>query len=133
LFDLFAAAAALVIVSPLFAVAAVAVKLSSRGPVFHRGRRVGRNSVPFDIFKFRSMRVGEGGPAITAAGDPRVTAVGSLLRKSKLDELPQLINVLRGEMSLVGPRPEAPGYVALYDAEQRRILSVRPGITSPAS
>ena len=133
LFDLAVAAAGLFLLAPLFALLALAVKLSSPGPVFHRGRRVGKDGAPFDLFKFRSMRVGEAGPEITRAGDARVTAVGRLLRKWKLDELPQLINVLAGEMSLVGPRPESPRYVAMYDAGQRRILSVRPGITSPAS
>src|SRR5205085_1316740 len=112
---------------------AIAVKASSRGPVFHRGERVGRNGKLFALFKFRSMRVGESGPAITRAGDPRITSVGRFLRKTKLDELPQLINVLIGDMSLVGPRPEAARYVEMYDAGQRRILSARPGITSPAS
>ena len=131
--DVIASAAGLLILSPLFAALALAVKLSSRGPVLHRGERVGRGGRPFFLFKFRSMRVGESGPAITRAGDPRVTAVGRVLRKSKLDELPQLINVLRGDMSLVGPRPEAPRYVALYDDAQRRILAARPGLTSPAS
>ena len=134
LFDVVAAAAGLVGLSPLFTLLALAVKLSSPGPVFHRGRRVGKAGVLFDLYKFRSMRVGETtGPGITRTDDPRVTAVGRVLRRWKLDELPQLINVLRGEMSIVGPRPEAPRYVEIYDAEQRRILSVRPGITSPAS
>src|SRR5690242_5492140 len=133
LFDVVTTVAGLLVLSPLFALLALAVKLSSPGPVLHRGRRVGKDGVEFDLFKFRSMRVGEGGPGITRAGDPRVTAVGRVLRKWKLDELPQLINVLRGEMSLVGPRPEAPRYVAMYDPAQRRILSVRPGMTSPAS
>ena len=133
LLDVIASAAGLLILSPLFAAVALAVKLSSPGPVFHRGRRVGRGGIPFDVYKFRSMRVGEAGPSLTRAGDPRITAVGRFLRRTKLDELPQLLNVLIGEMSVVGPRPEEPSYVALYDAEQRRILSVRPGITSPAS
>ena len=131
--DVAAAAAGLLLLSPLFAALALAVKLSSRGPVLHRGERVGRGGRTFLLYKFRSMRVGEAGPAITRKGDPRITAVGRLLRKTKLDELPQLLNVLRGDMSLVGPRPEAPRYVALYDAAQRRILSARPGLTSPAS
>ena len=109
------------------------MKVSSAGPVFHRGERIGRRGKPFTLYKFRSMRVGDSGPAITRAGDPRVTAVGRFLRRTKLDELPQLINIAIGDMSLVGPRPEAPRYVAMYDEEQRRILSVRPGLTSPAS
>src|SRR5262249_41340438 len=101
--------------------------------VLYRGERVGRDGRLFRLYKFRSMRVGEAGPAITRAADARVTRVGALLRRTKLDELPQLLNVLAGHMSLVGPRPEAPRYVAMYSAEQRRILSARPGITSPAS
>ena len=109
------------------------MKVSSPGPVFHRGERIGRGGKPFTLYKFRSMRVGDSGPAITRAGDPRVTPVGRFLRRTKLDELPQLLNIVSGDMSLVGPRPEAPRYVELYDDEQRRILSVRPGITSPAS
>jgi len=133
LLDLAASASGLVLLSPLFAVLAVAVKASSPGPVFHRGERIGRGGKPFTLYKFRSMCVGDGGPAITRAGDPRVTAVGRFLRRTKLDELPQLINIVTGDMSLVGPRPEAPRYVEMYDDEQRRILSVRPGITSPAS
>jgi lipopolysaccharide/colanic/teichoic acid biosynthesis glycosyltransferase len=133
LFDLAAAAAGLVLLSPLFLAIAVAVKLTSRGPVVYRGRRTGRNGVPFDLFKFRSMAVSQAGAGITRAGDPRVTRVGRLLRRTKLDELPQLVNVLRGEMSLVGPRPEDPRYTALYDEQQKRVLSVRPGITGAAS
>lgn len=135
LFDVLASLAGLVILSPLFALIAVAIKLDSPGPVFFRGRRVGRNGCLFDIYKFRSMVVDADrkGPGITTAGDPRITRVGNALRRTKLDELPQLINVVRGEMSLVGPRPEDARYVALYTSEQRRVLSVRPGITSPAS
>jgi len=132
LLDIAASATGLLILSPLFALLAAAVRLSSPGPAFHRGERVGRGGRLFVLYKFRSMRV-EAGPAITRAGDSRVTPVGRFLRRTKLDELPQLLNVLWGDMSLVGPRPEAPGYVALYDAEQRRILEERPGITSPAS
>jgi lipopolysaccharide/colanic/teichoic acid biosynthesis glycosyltransferase len=133
LLDLAGSAAGLLLLSPLFALIAAAVKLSSPGPVFHRGERVGRGGARFRIYKFRSMRVGQAGPGITRAGDPRVTTVGRFLRRTKLDELPQLINVLTGAMSLVGPRPEAPEYVAMYDDAQRRILAARPGMTSPAS
>jgi len=133
LLDLAVSAAGLLFLSPLFAILAIAVKVSSPGPAFHRGERIGRGGKPFRLYKFRSMRVAEGGAAITRAGDPRVTAVGRFLRRTKLDELPQLINVLAGDMSLVGPRPEAPRYVEMYDEEQRRILAARPGITSPAS
>ena len=130
-----AAGAGLLLLSPVFAVIAVLIRLSSPGPVFFRGERIGRHGRPFRIVKFRTMREDAAavGAGITAANDPRVTRVGRLLRHTKLDELPQLLNVLRGEMSLVGPRPEDPRYVALYSEEQRRVLRVRPGITSPAS
>lgn len=135
LLDLSVSLTGLILLSPLFALIAIAIKLDSPGPVFFGGRRVGRDGSLFDIHKFRTMVVGAArkGPGITAAGDPRITRVGAVLRRTKLDELPQLINVARGEMSVVGPRPEDPRYVALYTPEQRRVLSVRPGITSPAS
>ncbi len=129
------AALGLLIVSPLFLLIAPIIKLDSPGPVFYRAERIGKEGVPFRLYKFRSMvaDADRRGPGITAAGDCRVTRVGVFLRRTKLDELPQLINVLRGEMSLVGPRPEDPRYVALYTPEQRRVLAARPGITSPAS
>jgi lipopolysaccharide/colanic/teichoic acid biosynthesis glycosyltransferase len=133
LLDIVGSVAGLVILSPLFGALAVAVKLSSPGPVLHRDQRVGRGERLFTLYKFRSMRVGESDPSITRADDPRITGVGRFLRRTKLDELPQLINVLMGDMSLVGPRPEVPRYVAMYSTEQRRILTARPGITSPAS
>jgi lipopolysaccharide/colanic/teichoic acid biosynthesis glycosyltransferase len=135
LFDVAASAVGLVVTSPVIAGLAVAVKATSPGPVFHTAQRIGREGVPFTLYKFRSMRVGAAGqgPGITAKGDSRITKVGKLLRKTKLDELPQLWNVLRGDMSLVGPRPEDPRYVATYTDAQRRILAWRPGITSPAS
>jgi len=135
LFDLFVSLAGLVLLFPLFVAIAIAIKLDSPGPVFFRGQRVGRGGHLFSIYKFRSMVAGaaQRGPGITAAGDARITGVGKVLRRAKLDELPQLLNVVRGEMSLVGPRPEDPRYVALYTSEQRRVLDVRPGITSLAS
>ena len=135
LFDLFTSLAGLILLSPVFALIAIVITLDSPGPVFFRGQRVGRDGRLFSLYKFRSMAVdaAQRGPGITAAGDPRITRVGRVLRRTKLDELPQLINVVRGEMSLVGPRPEDPRYVALYTPEQRRVLSVRPGITSMAS
>lgn len=135
LLDVVAAAAGLVLLSPLLLALALAIKLDSPGPVFFRARRVGRHAQEFSLYKFRSMVADaeKRGPGITAAGDQRVTRVGRFLRRTKLDELPQLINVLKGEMSLVGPRPEDPRYVALYTPEQRRVLEVRPGITSAAS
>jgi lipopolysaccharide/colanic/teichoic acid biosynthesis glycosyltransferase len=120
---------------PLFGVVAVCVKYSSRGPVFFRQIRVGMHGRLFQIMKFRSMDAGTSKlPAgITVSCDPRITAVGRILRRYKIDELPQLWNVLRGDMSLVGPRPELPKYVDLYSPEQIRVLSVRPGISDPAS
>jgi lipopolysaccharide/colanic/teichoic acid biosynthesis glycosyltransferase len=135
LIDVLSAAGGLAVLSPLLAALAVWIKLDSRGPVFYRARRAGRGGAPFRLYKFRSMTVGadQSGPAITSAGDRRVTQAGRFLRGTKLDELPQLINVLRGEMSLIGPRPEDLRYVDLYTVEQRGILAYRPGITSPAS
>ena len=133
LFDITVSFLGLLATSPLLLAAALAVKLSSPGPVFFRQERVGKGGKPFHILKFRTMRSSGGGPLITVGRDPRITRVGHLLRQSKIDELPQLINVLKGNMSFVGPRPEVPRYVALYTDEQRRVLAVRPGITDPAS
>lgn len=133
-FDLMFAVPALAITAPLIAVLALLVRLESPGPMFHRGTRMGRGARPFQIYKLRSMRAGAAsGRAITVAGDDRVTRVGGFLRATKLDELPQLWNVVRGDMSLVGPRPEHPSYLPHYSPAQRRLLEVRPGITSPAS
>jgi len=125
----------LIVTSPLFALAALCIKLDSPGPVFYRAWRVGQRGKIFYLYKFRSMvsSADRHGPGITAADDARVTRVGRWLRRAKMDELPQLINVLRGEMSLVGPRPEDPRYVARYSDAQHAVLQVRPGITSPAS
>ncbi|RVU43431.1 hypothetical protein EOE66_21070 [Rubrivivax rivuli] len=135
-FDLLAAGAGLLALAPLFALLALLIKLDSPGPVFFRQWRVGRHGEPFRIFKFRTMTVQQqpGGPEVTVAGDARITRTGAWLRRWKLDELPQLIDVLRGTMSLVGPRPEVPRYVAHYPpAWRERLLSVRPGITDFAS
>lgn len=134
-FDLLASATGLIILSPLLVGIALAVRLTSHGPALYRAQRVGRHGKEFTLYKFRSMvaDADRHGPGITAANDDRVTGVGRFLRRTKLDELPQLLNVLRGDMSLVGPRPEDPRYVALYTPEQRRILKQRPGITSMAS
>src|SRR5436309_3930814 len=134
-FDLAIAIPALVLVSPVIGVAALAVRLDSRGSAFYRGERIGLEGRPFRILKLRSMAPGADrvGPAVTIAGDPRITRVGRVLRRTRLDELPQLWNVIRGDMSLVGPRPEHPDYVRLYTPEQRRVLTVRPGITSNTS
>ncbi len=135
LLDVAVSGAGLVMVSPILLAAAIALKLESPGPAFYNGRRVGKDGRPFHIFKLRTMRPGADrqGPAVTAGDDPRITTVGRVLRRTKIDELPQLLNVLRGEMSLVGPRPEHPDYVVHYTPEQRRVLSVRPGITGPTA
>jgi lipopolysaccharide/colanic/teichoic acid biosynthesis glycosyltransferase len=134
-FDLTVAFLGLTFLSPLFITLAVAVKLNSPGPIFYRARRVGQYGKEFYLFKFRSMiaNADKIGPGVTGSGDSRITSVGRFLRRTKLDELPQLVNVLRGDMSIVGPRPEDSRYVALYTASQKRVLDVRPGITSPAS
>ncbi len=133
LFDVIASALGLLLLSPLLLAAAVWVWLDSPGPVLFRQRRVGRFGVPFTIHKFRTMRV-EPGAAITVGEDPRITRSGRVLRQTKLDELPQLWDVLRGAMSLVGPRPELARYVELYpEPLKRAVLAVRPGITDPAS
>ncbi|MGO9125741.1 MAG: sugar transferase [Terriglobales bacterium] len=126
---------ALLLLSPLLLIVAVCTKALSRGPVLFCQERVGKKGLRFSIVKFRTMipDASAMGPPITVGGDSRVTSVGAVLRKYKLDELPQLWNVFKGEMSLVGPRPELPAYVALYTASQMRVLSVRPGITDPAS
>ncbi|WP_271008538.1 sugar transferase [Paucibacter sp. B51] len=136
LFDVFCAGLGLLLLSPLWMLVAIWIKLDSPGPVLFRQERVGRFGQPFFIHKFRSMRVDAPalGPQITVGDDPRITRSGHFLRASKIDELPQLWDVLRGAMSLVGPRPEVPRYVALYTPDQRElVLSVRPGITDPAS
>jgi lipopolysaccharide/colanic/teichoic acid biosynthesis glycosyltransferase len=124
--------ASLPVTLPVAALVAVAVKVTSPGPVLYRATRVGRDMRPFALLKFRTMHVGAGGPGITRSGDSRITPVGRWLRASKLDELPQVLNVLRGEMSIVGPRPEDPRYVATYTHDQRQVLAVRPGMTSLA-
>ena len=134
-FDVSASLLGLVILSPLLALVTILVKRSSPGPIIHRARRVGLHGRFFTLYKFRSMVVNadRAGAGITARDDARITPLGRVLRNTKLDELPQLINVLKGDMSLVGPRPEDPRYVALYTTDQRRVLSVRPGLTSWAS
>jgi lipopolysaccharide/colanic/teichoic acid biosynthesis glycosyltransferase len=133
-FDVLVAAVGLLLLSPVFLLVALAVRLDSPGPVYFRQERVGRHGRTFRIHKFRTMRHDEGGAPITVGDDPRITRAGRWLRRSKLDELPQLIDVLEGSMSLVGPRPELPRYVALYPpAVREKVLSVRPGITDPAS
>jgi lipopolysaccharide/colanic/teichoic acid biosynthesis glycosyltransferase len=135
LFDVLASALGLLLLSPVLLIAALLVKLDSRGPVFFKQERVGRNFHPFLIYKFRTMveDAPKMGAAITAGADPRITRVGHVLRRTKIDELPQLINVLKGEMSLVGPRPEVPRYVTMFRQDYEKILKVRPGITDLAS
>lgn len=127
------ASAGLVVALPVIVAAAAAVKLTSAGPVFFRQERVGRAGKPFRIWKFRTMVVGaELGGLLTIGRDSRITPLGRWLRRSKIDELPQLINVITGDMSLVGPRPEVPRYVAHYTPVQRRVLDLTPGMTDPA-
>lgn len=135
LIDFAASTAGIVLLSPLLLVAAVLVRLSSPGPVLFRQERIGRGFRPFTIYKFRTMVVDAPklGAAITCGDDPRITTVGRFLRKTKIDELPQLFNVLRGDMSLVGPRPEVPRYVEMFRDDFAEILAVRPGITDLAS
>lgn len=134
-FDFTVAAVGLLVLSPLLAVIAVVIKLTSEGPVIYRGTRSGLGGKEFAIYKFRSMvdDAEKLGGMSTGKNDPRVTPVGSVLRRYKLDELPQLLNVFKGEMSLVGPRPEMPAYTKLYSEKERVILTVRPGITDFAS
>jgi lipopolysaccharide/colanic/teichoic acid biosynthesis glycosyltransferase len=127
------AAAGLAVASPLIAAGALAVLATSGRPAFFRQIRVGRGGKPFRLVKLRSMRNTEAGPRVTARGDDRVTPVGRLLRRSKLDELPELWNVLRGEMSFVGPRPEVPEYVDLDDTRWAEVLQARPGLTDPVT
>jgi lipopolysaccharide/colanic/teichoic acid biosynthesis glycosyltransferase len=134
LFDLFAALAGIVLLSPMFLVLAVWIKLDSRGPVFFRQQRVGRNGQLFNIIKFRTMHDGNHEALLTIGNDRRITRAGKFLRRHKLDEFPQLFNVVAGSMSLVGPRPEVPRYVDCYPPEVRAVvLSVTPGITDWAS
>lgn len=132
--DVAVAAAGLALLAPLLACIALATRLDTRGPIFFRAPRIGMAGRTFTMLKFRTMVADAAarGPRITTGDDPRITRVGRLLRRARLDELPQLVNVLRGEMSLVGPRPEAPDFVALYPPEARAVLRVRPGMTGLA-
>ena len=131
--DILVSAFLLILLSPLLVLTALAVKLGSKGPVFYRAQRVGAGGRPFAMLKFRSMVVGADrrGPGVTVLNDPRVTRLGRFLRATKIDELPQLVNVLGGQMTLVGPRPEAPRFIAFYNAEQKTLLDVKPGVTGP--
>jgi len=135
LFDLTCTSIGLLLAVPIFSTIALLIKLEDGGPVFYRGIRVGRYGRPFRIFKFRTMVINAeeiGGPS-TAGDDPRITRIGKLIRNYKLDEVPQLINVFKGEMSLVGPRPEVQQYVNMFTDEEKAILTVQPGITDWAS
>lgn len=132
--DIFAAAAGLLLLAPLFGAVALVIKLDSEGPIFFRQKRIGKGFRPFWIYKFRTMIAGA--PAalpLTVGADPRITRVGKFLRRSKIDELPQLFNILKGEMTLVGPRPEVPCYVEAFRHDYQEILSMRPGLTDLAS
>lgn len=135
IFDVTASGLGLLLLSPLFLIVAIWIRLDSPGPVFYRQTRVGRYNKDFRLLKFRSMRIGSDKKGLITVGgrDPRVTRSGYWIRKYKLDELPQLINVFKGDMSLVGPRPEVRKYVDLYTPEQLHVLDVRPGITDMAS
>lgn len=124
---------ALLLLSPLLLILALAIRLDSPGPIFFRQLRIGRGGAPFTLFKLRSMRSDGGGAQVTRAGDRRITGVGRLLRKTKLDELPELWHVVTGKMSLVGPRPEVPVYVDLEDPLWQRVTSTRPGLTDPTT
>lgn len=133
IFDIIASFFGLLVLSPFLLIAGLLVKFSSKGPVFFRQERAGRHGKPFTIYKFRTMIVDHGGSSISVKGEKRITPVGAFLRKLKIDELPELWNILIGDMSFVGPRPDMPDYAARLKDEQRDILSVRPGLTSPAS
>lgn len=132
--DIAAALAGLLLLAPLFAAVALLIKLDSPGPVFFKQQRMGRGFKAFWIYKFRTMRaVAQGVSALTVGADPRITRVGRFLRRSKIDELPQLFNILKGDMTLVGPRPEVPRYVEAFHRDYEEILSMRPGLTDLAS
>ncbi len=134
-FDIFISAVTLVVLSPIFLIIALAILITMGWPIFFRQTRIGKDSKAFKIIKFRTMikRADKQGLPITTGQDPRVTPSGRILRKTKLDELPQFLNVFWGQMSLVGPRPEVPRYVRMYSRKQMRVLSVKPGLTDPAA
>jgi lipopolysaccharide/colanic/teichoic acid biosynthesis glycosyltransferase len=135
IFDFIASLIGLILLSPFLVIIGVLVKISDKGPVFYRSKRVGQNFKPFYLLKFRTMVVNaeELGPSITKGGDQRITKIGKFLRKYKLDELPQLWNVVKGELSLVGPRPEVEKYISFYKDDYKEILKIRPGITDYAA
>ena len=135
LFDIFFSALGLILLFPFFIVFYLLIRLESKGGAFYIQERIGKNGKPFGLYKFRSMRVGSDAEGLLTVGerDNRITRIGYILRKTKIDELPQLMNVLKGDMSLVGPRPEVRKYTDMYTEEQRKVLCVRPGITDYAS
>jgi lipopolysaccharide/colanic/teichoic acid biosynthesis glycosyltransferase len=135
IFDFIASLIGLILLSPFLVIIGVLVKISDKGPVFYRSKRVGQNFKPFYLLKFRTMVVNaeELGPSITKGGDQRITKIGKFLRKTKLDELPQLWNVIKGELSIVGPRPEVEKYISFYKDDYKEILKIRPGITDYAA
>ena len=135
LFDIVASMIGLLLLAPLFIIIAIWIKLGSKGPIFYMQKRVGKDFKEFPLYKFRSMVVGADrkGPGVTSSDDPRITKIGKFLRDTKLDELPQLLNVLKGDMSLVGPRPELKKFVDAKSKEYRKVLSVKPGITDNAA
>ena len=135
LFDIFFSALGMIILFPFFIVFYLLIRLESKGGAFYIQERIGKNGKPFGLYKFRSMRVGSDAEGLLTVGerDNRITRIGYILRKTKIDELPQLMNVLKGDMSLVGPRPEVRKYTDMYTEEQRKVLCVRPGITDYAS
>ena len=135
LFDIFFSALGLIILFPFFIVFYLLIRIESKGGAFYIQERIGKNGKPFGLYKFRSMRVGSDAEGLLTVGerDNRITRIGYVLRKTKIDELPQLLNVLKGDMSLVGPRPEVRKYTDMYTEEQRKVLCVRPGITDYAS
>jgi len=132
-FDFFASCVGLILLLPILIIVAVGIKLTSKGPIFFAQIRVGKNFKPFKIYKFRTMRLDNIGPSVTKGDDPRITKLGRVLRKSKIDELPQLLNVIKGDMSLVGPRPEVEKFVTTQKDAYAKILSIRPGITDNAA
>jgi len=131
-FDFLFSLVAVVLLSPLLVAIAMLIKLDSRGPVFYKSKRIGKEGIPFFMYKFRSMFNNSSGSKITTSDDKRITKIGKILRRWKLDELPNLFNVLRGEMSLVGPRPEVPEYVEKFKERYNSILKVKPGVTGPS-
>ncbi|MBX0313159.1 MAG: sugar transferase [Sulfurihydrogenibium sp.] len=135
IFDVTASIIGLIVLLPLFIIIAILIKLNDKGPIFYKQKRIGQNFKPFELLKFRTMVVNADkiGPAVTKDGDPRITKIGKFLRKTKLDELPQLWNVIRGDMSIVGPRPEVEKYIQYYKDDYKEILKVKPGITDYAT